>query len=990
MMKDRTFGSPDPGISIKRDHSPYCESKGPIIQEGFVAQRIRALQELQAYALAGNRSHSPMIACPPRWVRSYEPLSPPRSALAPQPAVKVPAMSEFGAIKHHWASMPGTTREAMVEGANCNAASHWQSRSSQRPLQSSEWDKPQRVANKAVQGINTNIKKWPGNEQSQEYQQYIEPPETTRSVDITFDRPTENRVIELGEPYSVSSTDITKSVDSTIELGEPYSVSSTDITKSVNSTIELGEPYSVSSTDITKSVNSTIELGEPYSVSSTNITKSVNSTIEQSSDGQESMPSELRTRPTTATQGNESTTVEPHGIQEIDLDEPQNTTTRTTQSVDSPSETPTSSQGVKPGEAHIISKKPSQNAVGEWARSEKYVPDDSRSPNLRTSPSFDDGIQTLPSRYTPSLSEPEILGPNPILASLADPSVLSHCITPKHPRDCDNDQGYDHEQTSRQPRKSVADKLGFLVERGWVGCDVFGRAYNEHTDFESLSNTSQTKGNRADSRCVSSNQDTSRSKSASHDNPSSGSSTNGGSESHGVLQHDTSHMDKAPPRALLDLDTPRPRNLKRREIHRSHRTFSFERSSSNIGSWSVKTSVSSPTSKRRVFSLQQLYRLRRSNSEGIELRSFSPDDTATGRQDYIPLKLWSQEKVSSESNPKDIIPGDERERILSASASRAPRSRQSSISRNDYARPSSRSSSWFKKSWLKPLLGDGKVMLEEDALKDHSTSTSASVSTDGAQEDPFSRSKQQVSGDVGTANTLTEADQSGGSETPMTSTITEFGPKEHKNQRKSTVNTSTGDPPMTSHDQQISHSAQTSSNSPPTSPLQIINDERIMDSLEQDSHKHAQNHSKHSETSMTSLHNPLPSRRSSKRAVTTPSKSANFTSENSANSVHSPQGELFSTSQHPRKVSPTSSISISVRIHRTNRLSPVPLDYLSESPRAGSTAEQPQQQTLEEEAVHRGLERGKALRKIQVIISFDGAEDLIVETTAAGDAAYGN
>ena len=60
--------------SLVRYHSPYCESTGPIVQEGFVASRVRTLQALTDHAI---RSHSPMLPCPPPWLqREYHHVHP--------------------------------------------------------------------------------------------------------------------------------------------------------------------------------------------------------------------------------------------------------------------------------------------------------------------------------------------------------------------------------------------------------------------------------------------------------------------------------------------------------------------------------------------------------------------------------------------------------------------------------------------------------------------------------------------------------------------------------------------------------------------------------------------------------------------------------------------------------------------------------------------------------------------------------------------------
>ena len=48
-----------------RMHPPYCEARGPTVQEGFVAARVQAFQILQAQGSARRgTSHSPMIPCP--------------------------------------------------------------------------------------------------------------------------------------------------------------------------------------------------------------------------------------------------------------------------------------------------------------------------------------------------------------------------------------------------------------------------------------------------------------------------------------------------------------------------------------------------------------------------------------------------------------------------------------------------------------------------------------------------------------------------------------------------------------------------------------------------------------------------------------------------------------------------------------------------------------------------------------------------------------
>ncbi|KAL9130956.1 MAG: hypothetical protein Q9217_001002 [Psora testacea] len=71
--------TPGSAASSVRIHSPYCEATGPIVQEGFVASRVRALQGLQVQsARPSTHSHSPLTPCPiPKATRIYEPLATP-------------------------------------------------------------------------------------------------------------------------------------------------------------------------------------------------------------------------------------------------------------------------------------------------------------------------------------------------------------------------------------------------------------------------------------------------------------------------------------------------------------------------------------------------------------------------------------------------------------------------------------------------------------------------------------------------------------------------------------------------------------------------------------------------------------------------------------------------------------------------------------------------------------------------------------------------
>lgn len=85
---------------------------------------------------------------------------------------------------------------------------------------------------------------------------------------------------------------------------------------------------------------------------------------------------------------------------------------------------------------------------------------------LATNKSNNTGIQTR--------SEDGILSPRAIPANLANPFNSW--------RDVSGTEWHDSEISPLRkvrPKISTVEKLGFLVERGWVGMDVFGKAYND-------------------------------------------------------------------------------------------------------------------------------------------------------------------------------------------------------------------------------------------------------------------------------------------------------------------------------------------------------------------------------------------------------------------------------------------------------------------------------------------------------------------------------
>ena len=93
-------------------------------------------------------------------------------------------------------------------------------------------------------------------------------------------------------------------------------------------------------------------------------------------------------------------------------------------------------------------------------------------------------------------SEKPILSPNAIKADLVEPQASWNCLSQTKDRNDD----YVREQAPK-PRGSIADKLGSMVERGWVGGDVFGKVYSDDDlVFDTKESSFQISDTRADSR----------------------------------------------------------------------------------------------------------------------------------------------------------------------------------------------------------------------------------------------------------------------------------------------------------------------------------------------------------------------------------------------------------------------------------------------------------------------------------------------------------
>ena len=120
-MKEQPPRTPASSRSIVRNHSPYCESTGPVVREGFVAARVRALQGFSHPAQIATRSHSPLTPCPPRRLHVYKLRSSPRSSSAPKSLFTGAEMPRISSVKHFRSEILSKDYRSLVSASGGSA-----------------------------------------------------------------------------------------------------------------------------------------------------------------------------------------------------------------------------------------------------------------------------------------------------------------------------------------------------------------------------------------------------------------------------------------------------------------------------------------------------------------------------------------------------------------------------------------------------------------------------------------------------------------------------------------------------------------------------------------------------------------------------------------------------------------------------------------------------------------------------------------------------
>ena len=564
----------------------------------------------------------------------------------------------------------------------------------------------------------------------------------------------------------------------------------------------------------------------------------------------------------------------------------------------------------------------------------------------KTAASVDTGTARLPYLNVSGRSEIEILGPYPISSSLANSSAMPNCSPQACLWESEHGPSYEHSQTRVLPRKSVADYLGSLVEHGWVAGNTLSKAaYRSHAS-KSMSTTAYLQNHRAGSPTPSVRDEPQTSKPSTYHNSLDSTATPLNNHDHGSTKQGSSPGSHSNLRPLVDLNP-----LQRREVVGEHRYQSpknlfFERSSFDIGSHTLKSPVFSSIRSRRTYSLNNVHHFEKSNVESIELHGFSRNDITNGQYNNrrsISASVSSYKSGSPQSTDEGGKPKSNKCR--SPSQSSLPRSRSSRSSNvNIHSNsPKPRSTSWFKKSWLNPFSGDRQQAIGIYP-KESLSSTCSSGQTDGTQQN-FVLSPEQLSRARSTVSSVDEHDHEGRA--------------------------------------RISRIAQ-----------RAQNENTILASLQQHSPKYAESCSGQSQASTTSKPVPVPARRSSKRAPTSPPKAASLAPMDASDNLLLPHKESVSKPQrshsgsHSRKPStPPTPISVQggqTGLHSSTRSKPA-----REGQMPSSREDSLPSLASMDHGQRKSRERGARIKKIQIVISFDGADDLIIEAATTREGEHG-
>ena len=354
---------------------------------------------------------------------------------------------------------------------------------------------------------------------------------------------------------------------------------------------------------------------------------------------------------------------------------------------------------------------------------------------------------TAVGRRTPS--EDGILSPRALPASLAEPS--------KAWRDNSQTGSYDLDSSHNQnlrPRRSIADRLGSMVERGWVGCDVSGKAHNSREASESIVGESTHKERvKRRSRSLEQHQQRRRLLSLKRHRSFCHSRVATNTQKSGIEKISDEHSDNHYP--LGKYTPPTPVQDVVREI--KVRKRGAQRSSSDAELYREENCASNSSARHGMWSLRHLSRLQRSQSQQFELETISSGHGSSqghGKQDRKTINHFlssgntkREQKQEPQALPDDQLDEGSETTSLTLTSSRA------SINTAHSTRSATRSGSWFKKyRFLPKLVPAENSPALWDFSNEHPNGSAAIRANGDCQRDSLVQSDQHGAGNSKTSS----------------------------------------------------------------------------------------------------------------------------------------------------------------------------------------------------------------------------------------------
>ncbi|CAF9926530.1 hypothetical protein IMSHALPRED_006986 [Imshaugia aleurites] len=621
-----------------------------------------------------------------------------------------------------------------------------------------------------------------------------------------------------------------------------------------------------------------------------------------------------------------------------------------------------------------------------------------------------DEIDVVPVENS-SPSEKAILSPHAIQADLVEPWATWNCL----PQTGNRNSDYNYEQALK-PRGSIADKLGSLVEQGWMGSEACSKVhYNNRFASHIADSTFLIRDTGLDSRSDPLSEMPHLKSVPSYNRSHSVSTAETLSESqHSTGQDTPPQVKQKQPGTFAYHGSPK---RKQRKAKGSPAVSSIQRSSSDSRPHFPKTALADPTKKRRAWTLQHLRRRSASNYGNIQREAYPTiwphfaRDHRGSEQNHNSIESAASRKNSISKSGFDLtMLRDEQLSQDSAALSETTGSRRSSSNTKELTRSASRSTSFFKKfPWYKVALVDKQTVVQ-DLSKGGRGNDRTSGSTRATQHDPTS-DPIELSRGVSKSQTLVERGHDDDGKAPKTQTPPSQGSTDQQAMDAVMSNSTAYSKPsvqLLTHPQamderQVLEKNQTAPQRPQGSHATSlkITEERLARSPAQ-----VVTNLIGQAQSPTSIG---PSGAQPRIPSQSRSMDANFESPISGDVLQSLKRQWPEVKEHSRMHAYTPSHAKSKKLHADKR--PKQSSSGSETARpeeelttSSNSPRQLRSQAVnlfpkrlgsstdsllasvhgsdQHEPVHRELKgRGKGIKKVQVIVTFDGAEDLVIEAT---------